>query len=141
MNVFHASNSVGLAVVVLLTNFPLVVRSQLCEPVGTSWQRLTEVMEWSFGFAIVCPFEISGTNCPDQPLQVKNPDLFMLCEPSFDGTDEYPTCLINCPGTHFEVLPNESLTLDGFTLQGSTSSAIDVHPMASFEAYHSTFIK
>ncbi len=117
--------------------------AQLCETVGgNSWSGLTDALDRSYGFAILCPFHISGNGCPqdEKGYKVKEAELYIMCDSmsqSLDGGES--VCLIDCPGAHFTVMPGSSLTLDGITLKGSKSSAIQVKPQGYLTTYNSVF--
>jgi hypothetical protein len=48
-------------------------------------------------------------------------------------------CVIDCPGTHFTIEANASLTVDGFTFRGSQSSAITVAARGELHVFASAF--
>lgn len=129
-------------VLILLLLSTSLCESQLCETVvNGSWNSLVDIIEWSFGFAILCPFEISGDGCPTESHLVQNADLYMLCEPSPIAEPGVTGCIVDCPLTHFRVAAGGTMTLDGFTLKGSQSSAVEVLPFGSLSVYHTTFEK
>lgn len=116
--------------------------AQLCETVvGNSWRGLGDALDRSYGFAILCPFHISGNGCPqdEKGYKVKEAELYVMCDPISQSLDGESVCLIDCPGTHFTVMPGTSLTLDGMTLKGSKSSAIQVKPQGYLTSYNSVF--
>lgn len=116
--------------------------AQLCETVdGNSWSELTDALDRSFGFAILCPFHISGNSCPqdEKGFKVKEAELYVMCDSISQSLDGESVCLIDCPGTHFTVMPGSSLTLDGITLKGSKSSAIQVKSQGYLTTYNSVF--
>lgn len=127
------------ALFVLFTIIPTVT-CQLCETVD-SWKDLTDVLDRSYGFAILCPFKISGKACPsdNKSYDVKEVEMYAMCD-SVSMSSVESECIIDCPGTHFTVFPGTSLmTLDGMTLMGSKSSAIQVKPQGYLMTYNSIF--
>lgn len=116
---------------------------QLCERVkGNSWKSLTDILDSSNGFAIVCPFRISGKECPkdNESYKVKEEDLYVMCD-SVSQSSLEPSCVIDCPGTHFEVKSGTKLTLDGLTLMGSRNSAVKVQSQGYLTTYNAIFLK
>jgi len=123
----------------LFTAILSTVTAQLCETVvGNSWASLTNALDRSYGFAILCPFRISGDGCPkdNKSYDVKDAELYAMCDSVSSSVSD---CIIDCPGTHFTVFPGTSLTLDGITLMGSKSSAIQVKARGYLTTYNSVF--
>jgi hypothetical protein len=99
------------------------------------------------GFLMLCPFEITGEGCPsdDAPGYITPSwyDLYIMCELLYvaEGPDgrkgRQRGCIIDCPGTHFEVEENSSLTIDSFTITGSMQSAIKVLERGSLNILNS----
>ena len=117
--------------------------AQICESViRNSWKGLTDALDRSYGFAILCPFRITGKGCPGdgKSYEVKAFDLYAMCD-SVSQSQQESACVIDCPGIHFTVFPSTSLTLDGFTLMGSSSSAIQVKRKGRLTIYNSVFSK
>ena len=130
----------------------------LCDHLpDNSWKSLVNAIESSFdGFVMLCPFEINGAKCPPAgetghrlPSQSS---LYLMCESVYSigppsligeaGGDETGTgCIIDCPGTHFEVDEYASLSLDSITLKGSLTSAIRVNNHGVLNAFNSFFQK
>lgn len=118
------------------------VTGQLCETVvGSSWKGLSEALDRSFGFAILCPFRISGDGCPkdNQSYRVQEAELYVMCDSVSQTVDNESSCVIDCKTTHFIVDKGTSLTLDGITLMGSTSSAVQVKSQGYLTTYTSVF--
>lgn len=118
------------------------VSCQICETVvGNSWKGLADALDRSYGFAILCPFRISGEGCPkdNKSYDVKGTDLYAMCDSISQSSGELAACIIDCPGTHFTIFPGTSLTLDGMTLEGSKSSAVQVKPQGYLTIYNSIF--
>lgn len=115
------------------------VDSQICTTViGNSWDGLTDALDRSYGFAILCPFRISGDNCPKdkEGYEIKDASLYAMCD---SVSSAEAACVIDCPQTHFTVFPGKKLTLDGMTLTGSKSSAIQVKPNGQLTTYNTIF--
>ena len=128
----------ALSLLLFVALFLTVANAQLCEQLpDDTWESLIETLELSFGFAILCPFEIKGSGCPSDPAGYAVVDsIYMLCE---GATSNQHACVIDCPGTHFTVGSGSSLTLDGFSIQGATTSAIQVHRSGVFSTFYSHF--
>lgn len=128
------------ALVVIFAIIPTVF-CQLCETVD-SWKSLTDVLDRSYGFAILCPFKISGKACPteNKSYNVKEAEMYAMCD-SVSMSSVESECVIDCPGTHFTVFPGTSLTLDGMTLMGSQNSAVRVKSQGYLTSYNSVFAR
>jgi hypothetical protein len=132
-----------LSLCLLMAMIPYV-HSQLCEPVrGNSWAGLTEAINRSHGFAILCPFHINGERCPagNESYEVMSTDLYVMCDSVSQTTDQGADCVINCPGTHFTVFPDAALTVDNISLEGSKTSAIQVKQNGVLTTYNAVFSK
>ena len=119
----------------------VVVEAQLllCEDlVEETWDGLLDAIDLSLDFPILCPFEIKGDGCPTEPYQVTSSNLYLLCEPSFEGTMT-KGCVIDCPGLIFDVQSDAALTLDTMTIRGATNSAVRVGDGGSLSTFGSTF--
>lgn len=105
---------------------------------------------------MLCPFEIRGDGCRGEAglgyVVPHDSSLTLLCEQDVFGADlgaaekgqqvVPPACVIDCPGNHFTISSNATLTLDGLTLRGSkTSSSVYVQSTAEFQAFDCTFEK
>jgi len=147
----------------LLLSILFSVDAFLCDHLAdNSWESLINAIELSFdGFLMLCPFEISGENCP--PVDESGytlsfetqSNLYLMCESvvSFGPPSGIPGgedisfaatgtgCIIDCPGIHFKVGKYTSLSLDSITLRGSTSSAIQVNNQGMVNAFNSYFQK
>lgn len=112
----------------------------ICDTTPESWDELVSAIDMFGGYLFLCPFTISGDKCPssEKGYDVKS-EVYLLCEPSYSGTNVRKGCVIDCPGTHFDVKNNGLLFLDGVSFSGSTSSAIRVRNGARLTAYNSIF--
>jgi hypothetical protein len=120
------------------------VFGQLCDTEVSTWIELVEAIDQNAGIVFLCPFTIQGEGCSSDTggLQVKpNNHIELLCEPSFSAASGQPGCVIDCPGTHFDIFANGSLLLDGITLRGSTNSAVRIQSRGSFVTYNAIFEK
>lgn len=118
--------------------------SQLCTPVRhNTWEGLQHAIAISHDFAILCPFHISHAGCPveDTSLEVSSANLYVMCDSVSQSVEQGTDCVIDCPGTHFTVLENAALTLDGISLVGSKMSAVKVKPNGSLTTYNAVFSK
>lgn len=84
--------------------------------------------------------------CDLAQLGGKYPDDFDFTGVSKSGQQNRTTspshgrgCVIDCPGTHFSVEANASLTVDGFTFRSSKSSAITVASRGQLHVFASAF--
>lgn len=123
----------------------------LCDPLSQdTWTGLSEAMESSFdGFVMLCPFEITGEGCPPEGVTGFNvqswSNLYIMCEAFYvisvprEDDHSHTGCIIDCPGTHFAVQENSSLTLDSLTIRGSKHSAIKVDTKGSLNVFNSFF--
>ena len=136
------------AVVLLFAILPSLVKSQFCRPLqNNTWSGFVQAVDDAVGFAVLCPFEISGDRChseQDYPngFQVKEgQDLIIVCDPFLYGYNIDSRCAINCPGRHFTVESKSSLTLHSIYLQGATNSSIHVESEAKLRVIDSTLHK
>lgn len=139
MKPYTRTFSARLLSVLVLLGCATMTNGQLCEQlVEDTWENLVQTIELSFGFAIVCPFEIRGDGCPSSPIgyDVVMPGTYLLCE---GATTNDHACVIDCPGTHFAINQGASLSLDGFTLRGATTSAVQVRRGGMFSSFHSYY--
>lgn len=138
----------------------------LCQRLeDNTWEGLVQALESSPEFVILCPpFDIRGGGCPSSStgyVVPTNSSLTILCDQiAFGGgnsahavykegqitnQEEQPTsimgCVVDCPGTHFTVKSNARLTLDGFTLRGSTRPAIEIEANGELHVFESKFEK
>jgi predicted outer membrane repeat protein len=77
----------------------------------------------------ICPFLIKNKFCDteEKPLVISELDVFFYCDvDSSAGTDGEQGCIIDCPGTHFEIKNGRTLFLDHVTLRGATKGSIRV---------------
>jgi hypothetical protein len=111
----------------------------ICDTTPTSWDELVSAIDTYGGYLFLCPFTINGDKCPSSQggYAVKS-EVYLLCEPSHSGNVR-KGCVIDCPGTHFDVRNQGLLFLDGVTFSGSTSSAIRVRHGGTLTAYNSIF--
>lgn len=115
------------------------VRSQFCDVHVTTWDSLIHAINENSGIVFLCPFNINGDKCPTDTKGYEvqeNSRIQLLCEPSYIRDSE-SACVIDCPGTHFEILPNGSLVLDGITHRGATTSAIRIQSEGSLTLINS----
>ena len=126
------------------------VYAYLCDSLPQeNWESLVDVIQASFGgFVMLCPFEISGEGCPpeqDFPGYVvdKQENFYLMCEALYSSGSPnalHPSetgCIIDCPGTSFELRENASLTIDSFTIRGSQQTAIRIGGFASLNLFNS----
>jgi hypothetical protein len=127
----------GLRTILLLllavAQLPTIVKAQFCKPLKNStWAGFVQAVVDSYGFAVLCPFEISGDRCHSEQeypygyLVTEQSDLIIVCDPFLYGYNSDSECIINCPGRHFTVDQGSSLTLDSMILSGATDSSIRV---------------
>lgn len=115
---------------------------------NNTWAAFVEAVSESldYGFAFLCPFEITGKDCPsyeDYPdgLAVsQSSDHFLICDPFLYGYDVDSECIIDCPGRHFTVDGSSQLTVERFTLSGATNSSIKVEEGGSLKLFNSIVI-
>jgi len=132
---------------VMICHLSSPISAFLCDPLQeNTWLALTSAIQTSPGFLLLCPFEIEGEGCANTGLGYiipENDSLTMICEKDVFGASTpttAPACVIDCPGNHFTIARNASLTLDGFTLRGSqTSAAIYMQPTGQLQVYDSSF--
>lgn len=99
------------------------------------------------GFAVLCPFEISGDGCPsfeEYPegliLDESDSQVLISCDSFQFGYHSGSTeCVIDCPGRHFTVPESSSLTLERLVLLGATDSSIKVEAGGSITIINSIF--
>jgi hypothetical protein len=140
---------VWLLLCTLVSILPSVVQCQLCRRLDNTWRGFVQTVraiEESSGYAVVCPFEISGDDCPssiDFPSGYhisEGSSLILICDPDLFGyNNDNNECIINCPGVHFSLGETASLTLDGVTLAGATDSSIQVEAQATLRIINSIF--
>lgn len=99
----------------------------------------------AFGFAVLCPFEISGDRCPSREeypegfTTAEQSDVFISCDPFLYGYNIDTECIIDCPGRHFTVAPESSLTLERMILAGASKSSIKVDEIGKLTVINSIF--
>ena len=130
-----------------LFNILSVIYGQFCSRFDNTWEGFVEIarsIEESTGqYGVLCAFEISGDDCPspdDYPLGYnigEANNLILTCDPDLFGYNADSECVINCPGVHFDLRKDASLTLDGFTLAGATNSSIQLQEGATFRMINS----
>ena len=114
-------------------------QSGVCDTTPRSWDDLLAAIEMYGGILFLCPFTISGDGCPsDTNGYPVTSEVYLLCEQSYDGNVQRG-CVIDCPGTHFDVLPSGLLFLDGVTMRGSTATSVRVRDRGSLTVYNSVF--
>lgn len=121
-------------------------RSLFCTPLNNNtFAGFVQTVTDSDGFALLCPFEISGDRCSGQEYPNGFPvtgqsDLIIVCDPFLhSGYNPDSECRINCPGRHFTVDQDSSLTLDSIVLQGATNSSIQVEQAGKLSVINSIF--
>ncbi|CAB9498961.1 Inherit from arCOG: Periplasmic copper-binding protein [Seminavis robusta] len=145
---------VGILSFLLIASKPWSLDAYLCDSLPEqTWEGFLQVIEGSSGgFALLCPFEISGQDCPSSASSVgyslpSSTDLYIMCEAHYavgpsqlNEVETYEAgCIIDCPGTHFQVGTNASLSIDSFVLRGSNNTAVKVNPNGVFSAFNSYF--
>ena len=120
---------------------------QFCTRLASNnWASFVAAVEQSNGFAVLCPFEISGDGClsalsnPEGYVVSGQTGQIIVCNPFF-GFNSLSSCIIDCPGRHFTVNSNSSLTLDSFNLSGATMSSIQVNANAQLSVINSRFAR
>jgi len=99
------------------------------------------------GFAVLCPFEISGDGCQGieeypEGLRIKESESQALisCDSFLFGYHQQSTeCVIDCSGRHFTVPESSSLTLERIILSGATESSIKIEEGGSVTIINSIF--
>lgn len=99
------------------------------------------------GFAVLCPFEISGDGCQGieeypEGLRIKESESQVLisCDSFLFGYHQQSTeCVIDCSGRHFTVPESSSLTLERIILSGATESSIKIEEGGSVTIINSIF--
>ena len=99
------------------------------------------------GFAVLCPFEISGDACEGveeypEGLRIKDSESQVLisCDSFMFGYHQESTeCVIDCPGRHFTIPESSSLTLERMIFSGATDSSIKVEAGGSVTIINSIF--
>lgn len=121
---------------------PKAASQGVCDSTPGSWDDLLAAIDENYGFVFLCPFTIAGSSCPSDTRghRVSKSEVILICEPSYIGTERIG-CVIDCPGTHFDVRSSGSLFLDGMTLQGATTSAIRIRNKGKLTVYNSIFEK
>jgi len=128
--------------VLLLQQFFSLTNGQICDTEITSWDDLLQQIENNYGFVFLCPFEISGSECPNEPYTIpENHHVELICETSHDIRNPCANslCTIDCPNTHFEIEHGGSLVLDGVRLSGSEDTAVRVKEGGFLVTYCSIF--
>eukprot|EP00526_Cylindrotheca_closterium_P012695 CAMPEP_0113622436 /NCGR_PEP_ID=MMETSP0017_2-20120614/11495_1 /TAXON_ID=2856 /ORGANISM="Cylindrotheca closterium" /LENGTH=448 /DNA_ID=CAMNT_0000532263 /DNA_START=1 /DNA_END=1350 /DNA_ORIENTATION=- /assembly_acc=CAM_ASM_000147 len=99
------------------------------------------------GFAILCPFEISGDGCQGleeypEGLRIKEgqSQVLISCDSFLFGYHQQSTeCVIDCPGRHITVPESSSLTLERMVFSGATESSITVEEGGTLTVINSIF--
>lgn len=127
----------------LMAAIPMAESQGVCDTTPTSWDDLVTAIDVNYGTVFLCPFTISGDQCPQTSstgYPVTTTNVFLLCEPRYEGTERIG-CVVDCPGTHFDILEAGYLFLDGMTLKGATTSAVNVQRGGILTVYNSIFEK
>ena len=139
--------------VLVLARSSLLQASYLCEYlVDNTWESFRDLVETNVGgIVILCPFSISGEDCPAiEEVGYTVPswtNLYVMCEPLYSASPPQSStgnggstgCILDCPGTHFSVAEYASLALDGITLKGSRNSSIWVQSNGSLTTFNTFF--
>ena len=125
-------------------HLPTISKAQFCKPLhNNTWAGLVQAVVDSSGFAVLCPFEISGARCHSKQQGYVVPeeqDQIIVCDPFLYGfNSDSSECIINCPGRHFTVGHSSSLTLNNMKLFGATDSSIQVEKHGKLSVIDSVF--
>jgi len=123
--------------------------AQFCTSLkNDTWAGYVDAVSEAFeyGFAVLCPFEISGDGCqgieeyPDG-LRIKDEksQVFISCDPFLYGYNTNTECVIDCSGRHFTVPESSSLTLERMIFSGATESSIKVENGGTLTVINSIF--
>jgi hypothetical protein len=95
-----------------------------------------KAIQESQGTLKICPFTIHRGDCDveGKPYVVPFRRLQLFCVKGQDTS-----CVIDCPGRHFEVGPGTRLSLEKFDLRGATDSSILVKPSGVLIAKYNRF--
>lgn len=125
--------------------------AQFCTSLKTdTWagyvDAVSEALEQT-GFAVLCPFEISGDGCQgveeyQEGLRIHEgqSQVLISCDSLLFGYHQQSTeCVINCPGRHITVSESSSLTLERMIFSGATESSIKLEEGGTLTVINSIF--